>query len=283
MSLARLCPPPLPPSTTTTRRRRGGGRSEVRWVRGQRSEVALSRGRPPAHPLPSLPQGRAMLRAPCPLGPPHGRLLLPDAAAAALRLLPPLPGVSRHGEAGGGRLEGMGGATVAGRGRGGPRCVAMATGTGLEGPGGPGGSRWARSGGRSALWGYGRGGPAHLVAAGPPPRQPPFLEEPERGKVVGGEGESRLRARRRAAAAPLGLCPGPVPDPCRLRASGPAGPRRPRAFIPMGASALATIPASCPAAGLGCGTEAGTASVSSATSIFWGLVPKQRHRNPGCG
>ena len=117
----------------------------------------------------------------------------------------------------------------------------------------------------------------------PPPRQPPFLEEPERGKVVGGEGESRLRARRRAAAAPLGLCPGPVPDPCRLRASGPAGPRRPRAFIPMGASALATIPASCPAAGLGCGTEAGTASVSSATSIFWGLVPKQRHRNPGCG
>eukprot|EP00076_Gallus_gallus_P035760 XP_025001298.1 zinc finger protein 385A isoform X2 [Gallus gallus] len=34
-----------------------------------------------------------MLRAPCPLGPPHGRLLLPDAAAAALRLLPPLPGM----------------------------------------------------------------------------------------------------------------------------------------------------------------------------------------------
>ncbi|XP_054663043.1 LOW QUALITY PROTEIN: zinc finger protein 385A [Grus americana] len=33
-----------------------------------------------------------MLRAPGPLGPPPGRLLLPDAAAAALRLLPPLPG-----------------------------------------------------------------------------------------------------------------------------------------------------------------------------------------------
>lgn len=143
-------------------------------VGGQRSgegQGSKVRGRPQPWAAPgppaALPQGRAMLRAPCPLGPPHGRLLLPDAAAAALRLLPPLPGVSRHGGRGRGGgsgrelgVKGTGGRYGGREGsRGAPRrCY----GDGER----PAGAARARGvavgrGGRSALWGYGRDGPLH--------------------------------------------------------------------------------------------------------------------------
>lgn len=226
-----------------------GGRSEVRGgsgVKGQRSSSAVGGPGPTRRP----PPGPGHAAGPVPVG---AAPRPPPSARRRRRRSPPSAAVTGGeptwgaGE-GGGQRPGVGGEGDGGALRrpggvtGSPAALLWRRGKARRGRAGPGG----RGGPRGPL------GPMGVRPGRPSaPRGASWLPDPphkhhhsvRNPSCVGGVsrfpscGVGRPCRRRPPPPFPLGLCPGPVPDPCRLRASGPAGPRRPRAFIPMGRAA----------------------------------------------